>query len=206
MTRCIVLVLASLLVACSGGHRHEVLPPGATVLILGDSLSYGTGAARGQDYPSMLAASTGWNIINAGVPGDTTAGGLERLPELLELHAPQLLLIELGGNDFLRHIPVAETESNLRAIIAQAKNAGIVTLLIAIPTPSLLNATLSGLSDDPLFQKIAEETETPLISDVLSDVLSEQALKSDTVHANAAGYRQVAEGMHTALQDLGYAR
>jgi acyl-CoA hydrolase len=200
------LLLASLLMACSGGPRHEALPPGATVLVLGDSLSYGTGAARGQDYPSMLAASTGWNIINAGVPGDTTAGGLERLPELLELHTPQLLLIELGGNDFLRHIPVGETESNLRAIIAQAKNAGIVTLLVAIPTPSLLSATLSGLSDDPLFEKIAADTDTLLISDVLSDVLSEQALKSDTVHANAAGYRQVAEGMHTALQDLGFAR
>lgn len=206
MTRCIALLLASLLVACSGGPRHEALPPGATVLVLGDSLSFGTGAARGQDYPSILAESTGWNIINAGVPGDTTAGGLERLPELLELHTPQLLLIELGGNDFLRHIPVGETESNLRAIITQAKSAGIVTLLVAIPTPSLLSATLSGLSDDPLFERIADETETPLISDVLSVVLSEQELKSDTVHANAAGYRQVAEGMHTALQDLGYAR
>lgn len=205
MTRCVVLLLALLLAACSG-PRHEALPPGATVLVLGDSLSYGTGAARGQDYPSILAASTGWNIINAGVPGATTAEGLERLPELLALHAPQLLLIELGGNDFLRHISVGETESNLRAIITQAKKEGIATLLLAVPTPSLLSATLSGLSDDPLFERIADETETPLIRDVLSEVLSEQELKSDAVHANAAGYRQVAEGLHIALQDLGFVR
>lgn len=206
MTRSIALLLVSLLVACSSGPRHEALPPGATVLVLGDSLSYGSGAARGQDYPSILAASTGWNIINAGVPGDTTAEGLERLPELLELHTPQLLLIELGGNDFLRHIPVAEAESNLRAILAHAKTEGIATLLLAVPTPSVLSATLSGLSDDPLFEKVSDDTGTPLIREVLSDVLSEQDLKSDAVHANAAGYRQIAVRLHAALLKLGFVR
>lgn len=205
MMRCMALLLALLLAAC-GGPQHEALLPGATVLVLGDSLSYGTGAARGQDYPSILAASTGWKIVNAGVPGDTTAAGLERLPELLEQYTPQLLLVELGGNDFLRHIPNGETESNLRAILMLAKAEGVATLLVAVPTPGLLRATLSGLTDDPLFERIADETETPLIRDVFSDVLSDQELKSDAVHANAAGYRQVAEGMHAALQELGFAQ
>lgn len=205
MMRRLALLLALLLAACSG-PQHEPLPAGAIVLILGDSLSYGTGAGRGEDYPSLLAESTGWNIVNAGVPGDTTAGGLERLPDLLEEHEPDLLLVELGGNDFLRRLPAGETEANLRAILAQAKGEGIATLLVAVPNPSLLGATVSGMSDNPLFERIAEETDTPLIRDVLSEVLSDEELKSDAVHANAEGYRQVAEGMHAALQELGYAR
>lgn len=202
MTRCIALLLALMLAAC-GESKLAPLPSGSTVLILGDSLSYGTGAASGEDYPSILAASTGWNIINAGVPGDTTAGGLDRLPELLEQYQPMLLLVELGGNDFLQRIPRDETESNLRAIIEQARAEGVMTLLIAVPAPNLIGATLSGLSDDPLFERIADETEIPLIRDILSDALSAPGLKSDAVHANAAGYRQIAEDLHSALQDLG---
>ena len=76
MLRFVFGLLALLLLATCGGTKQAALPPGSTVLILGDSLSYGTGAARGEDYPGILATTTGWNIVNAGVPGDTTAGGL----------------------------------------------------------------------------------------------------------------------------------
>ena len=90
---------------------------GATVLILGDSLSYGTGVAEGWDYPSLLAQYSGWDIVNAGIPDNTSAQGLAGLPGLLDGHQPALLMIELGGNDFLRKIALSETEANLRAII-----------------------------------------------------------------------------------------
>ncbi len=205
MTRCVLLLLALLLAACTG-PKHDALLPGSTVLILGDSLSYGTGAGRGEDYPGILAASTGWNIINAGVPGDTTAGGLERLPALLQQHAPQLLLVELGGNDFLRRIPRNQTEANLKAILAQSRASGVSALLVAVPTPSLFGAAVAGLTDDPLYEKISAETDTPLIRDVVSEVLSKQELKSDQVHANAAGYRQIAMGLHASLEELGLVR
>lgn len=203
--RWIFVLLALLLVGC-GGEKQIALPPGATVLVLGDSLSFGTGAAHGQDYPTLLAASTGWQVINAGVPGDTTIDGLERLPELLEQHMPQLLLVELGGNDFLRRIPQSQTESNLKAILAHSRASGVPVLLLAVPTPSLFGAAVVGLSDDPLFERIAVETDTPLIRDVLAEVLSKQQFKSDAVHANADGYRKIAEGLHAALKDIGYAQ
>jgi len=95
------------------------------VLILGDSLSYGTGANQGEDYPSLLAKTTGWQIINEGVPGDTTAGGLERLPALLEQDNPKLLIVELGGNDFIHQLPQSDTIRNLKAILALPKQRAL---------------------------------------------------------------------------------
>ena len=111
MLRLSALILACLLTAC-GKPAHEPIPAGATVLILGDSISYGTGANKGEDYPTLLAARTGWNIVNAGVPGDTSAGGLERLPDLLEEHAPKFVIVELGGNDFLQQQASSQVSTN----------------------------------------------------------------------------------------------
>ena len=109
------ILLAGLIAACSESAQYSAIPKGATVLILGDSLSYGTGAKEGEDYPTLLAQTTGWKMINEGVPGDTTAGGLARLLELLEEYQPKLLIVELGGNDFLQQLPKSQTEANLKA-------------------------------------------------------------------------------------------
>lgn len=176
------------------------------MLILGDSLSYGTGANQGEDYPTLLAGTTGWQIINAGIPGDTSAGGLARLPDLLAAHKPKLLIVALGGNDFLQHLPNSQTDANLRAILAQAKGQGIVTTLVAIPELSPIRAAVGSLSDHPLYEKIAEETATPLVEDVFSEVLSDNALKADQVHPNAAGYKEASKRMLAELEKLGFVK
>ena len=85
MKKLIYLLFIFTLVSCGkSAEKYAAIPQGATVLILGDSLSYGTGANAGEDYPSLLAKTTAWKIINEGVPSDTTAGGLERLPALIQ--------------------------------------------------------------------------------------------------------------------------
>jgi acyl-CoA thioesterase I len=205
MQRLVLLLLAVLLVACSKPH-YAPIPPGATVLVLGDSVSYGTGAGKDEDYPTLLAARTGWNIINAGVPGDTTEGGLQRLPRLLQEYSPQLLLVELGGNDFLRRVPRARTASNLKAILAQSRARGVPAVLMAVPRPNLFGAAVGSLSDDAIYEEIAKQTDTPIVEDVLSDVLAKNSLKSDPIHPNAQGYRLVAENLHLALQELGFVK
>jgi acyl-CoA thioesterase-1 len=207
--RLLSLVLLTWLFYALGGCGHprfEALPAGATVLVFGDSLTFGTGAESGEDYPSVLAAATHWNVINAGVPGDTTANGLERLPETLEADAPKLVLVELGGNDFLQHLPASETEDHLRHILASLKARGIPAVLVAIPRPSVGGAVFGHLTDDPVYQQLGQETGTPVIADVMAAVLSKGTLKSDQVHPNAAGYRAIAEGLQHALKDLGYLR
>ena len=205
MKKLIYLLFIFTLVSCGKAvEKYAAIPQGAIVLILGDSLSYGTGANAGEDYPSLLAKTTAWKIINEGVPGDTTAGGLERLPALLEQHQPKLLIVELGGNDFLHNVPQTKTMANLKAILAHAKSVGVPTVLVAIPEVSALRAAVGSLQDHPLYEKLAQETATPLISEVFSEVLSDRELKADQIHANAKGYVVVSEKLGEKLKELGF--
>jgi acyl-CoA thioesterase I len=195
------------LVACGKtAEKYAAIPQGATVLILGDSLSYGTGARAGEDYPSLLAKTTGWQIINEGVPGDTSEGGLARLPALLRQHQPKLLIVELGGNDFLHNVPQTKTIENLKAILTQAKQAAVPTVLVAIPEVSPFRAAIGNLHDHTLYETLAEETNTPLISNVFSEVLSDNALRADQIHANAKGYMVVSEMINSNLSELGFVK
>ena len=206
MLKPIYLFLILTLTSCEGNvAKYTAIPQGATVLILGDSLSYGTGANVGEDYPSLIAKAMNWNIVNAGVPGDTTAGGLDRLPDLLAKHQPKLLIVELGGNDFLQRLPQNQTIANLKTILSLSKAQGVNTVLVAIPEFNALQAAVGNLSDHMMYESIAEETATPLITEVFSDVLSDKALKADEVHPNAQGYVQVGNKMREKLKQLGFA-
>lgn len=201
----LILVVVLVLLACAEKHPPQpAIVQGATVLILGDSLSYGTGAKPEEAYPVLLEKATGWHIVNAGVPGDTTSGGLQRLPNLLETHQPKLLLVELGGNDLLRQVSPKQVEDNLKSIIAQAKSLGVPVALVAIPEISPLMAAVGNLSDHPLYARVAEEMQVPLVTDVFSEVLSKRDLKADQIHPNAQGYALVASDMQKALKALGF--
>jgi acyl-CoA hydrolase len=194
---------------CGSTQQYTALPANASVVILGDSLTYGTGASQGEDYASILAANTRWNVINAGVPGNTSANGLARLPALLAEHDTgaqkiDLLIVELGGNDFLKHVAETETVNNLKAILTQAKAKNIQTVLLAIPKFSPVGAAFGNLSDHPLYEEIAQETGAPLVADVFSEVLAKNSLKADPIHPNAEGYRIVESQLRNALVKLGF--
>ena len=201
----IILICLLLLSACSAHKpQYAVIPAGSTVLVLGDSLSYGTDANKGEDYPALLATHSGWHIVNESVPGDTTAGGLARLPQLLEQHKPTLIIVALGGNDFLQQLPLTETTANLKAILTQSKAQSVIAIMVAIPEFNQMKAIFGNLTDHPLYKEIAKESATLLIADVFSDVLSDNKLKSDQVHPNAKGYEVVSEQLAEKLKDLGF--
>lgn len=198
------LALPPLLGACSKkSPRLQSLPAGATVLAFGDSVTYGTGAQAGQDWPSLLAGLSGWNVINAGIAGDTAAEGKNRLPELLASHSPALLVIEIGGNDFLRRTPPSTVKADVRHMVAQAQAAKVQVVLVAVPAPSLLGVVAKNLSDAPLYAELGEEENIPVIADVFANVLATEALRADPIHPNAAGYRRMAEGIYAALRGFG---
>jgi len=204
--RLFVLAGAIALAGCGRkAERHAALAQGSTVLALGDSLTYGTGAPADAAYPLRLAQFTGWNVINAGVPGNTSAQARERLAPLLAQHAPKLVLLSIGGNDFLRQVPEAATREHIAAMLAEIRAAGSRAVLIAVPRPALAAALFGSLSDHPLYEALAAETGVPLFAAGWSTVLSDSSLKSDRIHANAAGYERFARDLHRWLRETGFA-
>lgn len=201
-----LLVAAALIVAGCGKHREEALAPGSLVLALGDSLTEGAGVSPEQAWPNLLAAKTGWNVVNGGRSGDTSGMALARLPPLLEEHHPVLVLVTLGGNDMLRRLPQAETVANLNEIIAQIEARGAKVVLLATPNPSVMGAVLHNLSAPDFYRTIAQQQNVALIEDAIPDVLSDPQLKVDPLHPNAAGHALLAEKIHQALKNRGYAR
>ena len=200
-----LLPVAGLLPACGREPmRGQPVPAGATVLALGDSLTFGTGAPPPAAYPAVLAELTGWSVVNAGVPGDTAAQGAARLPALLDTHRPALVLVGLGGNDFLRQLPLADTRTALAQACQAARAAPAQVLLIAVPRPTLLSRVSDSLDDHPVYGELSEQLRVPLHRRGWSEVLQDPALRADDIHANAAGYRQFAQGLLATLRAVGY--
>jgi len=187
---------------CGSEPQQDTLPAGSTVVALGDSLTYGYGANDETAYPTVLAELSKWNVVNAGVNGDTSADVLTRVNEIAEQN-PDLVLLGVGGNDVLQRISPDTTRANIIATIDTLQSKNIDVVLIAEPHLST-SALFGKASDNPLYEDIAEAEGIPLYSDGWSTVLSDEALKSDKIHANAAGYRQFAEGLHDYLKDEGW--
>ena len=201
-----LLLTAALLTACGKkAPKHSALPRGSAVLALGDSLTYGYGANPTESYPARLAELTGWAITNGGVSGDTSAQALARLPELLREHTPHLVIISIGGNDFLRRQPENETRTNIRAIIQACKTAGAETILVGVPGVGV-GAALGYPGDHKLYADLAQAENIPYYTDGWSKILGNDALKSDQVHPNAAGYEAFTRDFAAWLKESGWLR
>jgi lysophospholipase L1-like esterase len=169
------------------------------ILATGDSLTKGHGAPDGKSYPDYLSKLTGHTVINAGLNGETSQEGLQRLPSLLDLHHPKLTLLCYGGNDILQNRSMAQLAQNLKEMIRKIRASGSDVILIAVP-----NFTLFGLEPLPLYKIVAKETKTPLLKGVLSEILENPAYKSDQVHPNAKGYKIFADALYKKLQEEGW--
>lgn len=173
------------------------------MLALGDSITHGTGAPDGASYPAELARLTGWQVVNAGVPGDTAAQVLARLPALLAEHRPALVILGAGGNDFLRRLPEDEVEASLRRAVGLARDAGAQVVLVGVPRPTVAARLGAGLEDHPLYERLASDMGVPLHVGGWARVLGDANLRSDAIHANAAGYRAFAAGLAARLREAG---
>jgi lysophospholipase L1-like esterase len=195
------LPLASLLLlyACGGSKVPHLDSPGTTIVCFGDSITYGIGAQEAESYPQRLAERLGVNLVNLGVPGDTTADGLARLDEVLAAD-PWLVIVEFGGNDILGRRPLAETEASLRGILDGLLAARIVPVVIEIRNP------LDGDPMRELFARLKAEYGVPMVEDTLPRILLRPGLKADPIHPNAKGYDKLAEAVAREIKPLLKAR
>lgn len=195
---------ALLLTACGrkSARTHAKIPEGSTVLALGDSLTFGYGADPDESYPAQLQKLTGWNVVNGGVSGDTSAQALSRLPALLA-RKPKLVIVGIGGNDFLRKVPEEQTRANIAKIIETVQKENIPAVLVGVPHITL-GALFGHLSDHPLYEDLSEEYGIPLFGGAWAEILGDNNLKSDQIHANGKGYRRFAEKLSDFLHAQGF--
>ncbi len=196
---CAVVLLAG----CKKAVKLAAIQPGQTVLAFGDSVTAGVGATRGEDWPSLLAQKTGWTVVNAGVSGDTAQNGKSRIQAFLDAHRPALVIIEIGGNDFLRRQPSNAVKENIRPMIKAARQSGAQVALVAVPELSFMGLVAGKPSDSPIYEELADEEKVSLVPNVFSDTLARPELCADRIHPNALGYQAMAAGIHARLGEVG---
>jgi acyl-CoA thioesterase-1 len=194
------IVLAVLCVPAAYGS-------GQTIIVVGDSLSSGYGFSAEQSWVALLQnrlQSEGYvyDVVNASIAGDTTAGGLARLPRLLERYSPEVVVLELGGNDGLRGLPVTALRSNLAEMIelSKARGAGVLLAGIRIP-PNYGPAYTEALA--AVYAELAQLHGVALVPFLLEGVALDPALmQADRVHPNAAAQDIILDNVWQALKPL----
>jgi len=196
---------AAALTAC--GKRKSstaALKSDARVLAIGDSLTFGYGASPDASWPVKLGEITGWQVENAGINGDTSAGALQRLPSLLAAGSYDAILIGIGGNDMLRGVSASATRDNIAALVKEAREHTPHVALLATPAPDAMRAFVGSLSDAPFYEEVAKSGQALLVANVYSSVLSDASLRSDRIHANAQGYAKVAQLLADQFKAAGW--
>ena len=195
-------VALALLLAVYFGYRHFSAPPpvknprpaGETIVCFGDSLTHGTGASPGMDYPSQLSRLIGRPVVNAGIPGDTTARALERLERDVLSRSPRIVLITLGGNDLKNRQDRDSAFRNLKTIITSIQGRGALVIVGGLDVP------VWGRGFQEQYRKVSEETGAVLVPDVLKGLLGNPDKMSDAIHPNDAGYAIMAGYFHEAIK------
>lgn len=176
------------------------------VVVLGDSIAAGLHLSADEAFPAVLqrdlaAAGVPFRLVNAGVSGDTTAGGLRRIDWILK-QKPDVLVVELGGNDGLRGQDLAGVESNLRGIVSRAKDAGARVILIGVQIPTSYGADYAG-KFAAIYPRVAEELGLALVPDFFAGVggVPEMTLE-DGLHPTAAGHVRLAKNAAPVLASV----
>lgn len=166
---------------------------GQTVVAFGDSLTAGYGAGKDKAYPAVLGRMINRPVVNLGLSGDTAANAPARLPQVLQAN-PYMVLIEFGGNDFMRSVPFDQTEQAIRQIVDEVQSAGAVAVLVD-------TGGYPGMSRyTKLYKQIAKEKQALFVPGILDGIFGKSKYKADPIHPNAAGYEIVAQKVHKAIK------
>jgi acyl-CoA thioesterase-1 len=178
------------------------------ILVFGDSISAGYGLPRvEQGWVALLQAKLkqqgyGYDVVNASVSGETTEGGLARLPRALSLHHPQLVILELGGNDGLRALPIADMRSDLNRMIELSTAAGAKVLLLGMRIPPNYGPTYTEQFSQ-VFADLAQARHVPEVPFLLDGIaLNADLMQADGIHPNEEGQPRLLDNVWPALAPL----
>jgi len=200
--------IAAVLAGAAG--RAAGAAPAPAVLVLGDSLSAEYGLRRGTGWVALLesrlqAQGIAARLVNASISGDTTSGGRSRLPALLQQHRPAVVVLELGGNDALRGLPLEMTQRNLDAMAQAAREAGARVLLVGMQMPPNYGADYAKRFAD-LFEQVAKAQQAALVPFLLKGVADApdplQWFQADRIHPNEAAQRRMLDNVWPELRKL----
>jgi acyl-CoA thioesterase I len=187
----------------SDDHSNDHRP---VLVCFGDSLTAGLGTDRGQSYPDYLQVELDqrhyrYRVVNQGVSGDTTKDGVQRLPDVLALH-PAVAVVEFGGNDGLRGLPIADTRANLDQIVATLQHAGSKVALAGITLPPDYGPDYIHQFDET-YSVLAKKYQVPLLPFLLKDVYGTAGMmQRDNIHATSKGNQMVARNVLPLVQPL----
>ena len=181
------------LYGCAKREIKNIDSKGKNIVCFGDSITFGYGAEPGGDYPSALTKMTSVAVINAGIDGDTSTEAIKRIKSDVLDRDPLLVIVEFGGNDFLRKIPQEETLNNMRVIIEEIQAQGAMVAVVDISTEMILKQYRSA------FYNLAREKGAIFIPSILSGIITNPRLKSDFIHPNADGYNVIAQRIYRVI-------
>lgn len=168
---------------------------GTTIVAFGDSLINGVGSTDGNDFISLLSQRIGQPIINLGVNGNTTIDGLARINKVLDKD-PKIVILLLGGNDYLKKIPIEDTFKNLDLMVKAIQKQGSMVLLLGVR-----GGLLTDIFADR-FEVFAESHKVAFVPNVLDGLIAKNKYMSDAVHPNDAGYKEIADKVEPVLRKL----
>lgn len=201
----VAVVLTAALVAVAGAP--SVWSAEQTIVVVGDSLSSGYGMRLEHSWVAKLEARLttegyGYEVVNTSISGDTSSGGLARLPQILETHQPSIVVIELGGNDGLRGQPVSNLKSNLAAMIELTQANGAVAILTGIQIPPNYGPAYTS-AFSAIYRELATEFDVPLVGFLMDDVaLNDDLMQGDGLHPNERGNDVMLENVWGILEEL----
>ena len=201
----ILAILLTLIVPVNSLSKIDSSPN--SIVILGDSLSAGYGVRIDKSWPSLLEKNIinnglTFEVINAGISGDTTSGGLYRLPKLLSRHEPQIVILELGGNDGLRGMSLKKVvRKNLRAMIEMVRVSGGIPVLVGVELPPNYGEMYTS-NFKKIFVDLASEYDLVLVNGSIKDMTEKGLMQSDGIHPNQDGHELIEQEVWLSLFPL----
>jgi len=190
----IAFIVFLTLAGCAKRAIKNIGARGKNIICFGDSITFGYGVNPGEDYPSVLAKMIDIPVINAGIDGDISTEGLKRIDSDVLDRDPLLVIIEFGGNDFLRRVPKDVTINNVRKMVDKIQARGAMVAIADISASILLTEYRAG------FYNLAQEKAAICIPSIFNGIVTNPNLKSDFIHPNSDGYKMIAQRIYRAIR------